>query len=730
MSKYSFLKKEKNKGTLLLCTLDTETRGFDGEIFKIGFYDGKNYYCCNNVTDFIKHLENFYSEYDLHLYAHNLDYDFSKIYDTIKKDYKISFNSSLFINNSVKTLLIKDFCTFHDSASLLGFASLEKLSEDFGLGQYGKYNLEEYIKEKGYAIYDKNGEYNKEESQKNFFIKVPNDDEILNYYLKMDCISLYKILEKIKEILDLSDKDLCKIPTTASLAMNYYKKHYPEQYAKATSYKYNNKEMIELENWFRIAYHGGRTEVFNTKLLNGYHYDVVSLFPSRMYLEKFPCGRPRVYTGNMAEIIYNMYKLKKDKEGFIQCKINVPNMYLPPLPYVYENKLCFPTGKLHSVWTLREIEYAESIGCTIESIEQIVVFDLLEDLFSEYVNKFFTIKNTSKGAKKAIAKLLLNTLYGKFGMKRQRETYINIDYIEELKENGIKFVQLDHELGDVLKAIIDLESEYIQVSIASHVTAYSRIYLHQSLQKMLDKGNNLFYCDTDSGVFDKEMEENVGKDLGLWDLENVVLEGIYIQPKLYYEKTLKEEVKKGKGIPNNIRKNYKKETYEEILEMIQGGQDRIELFEGVEKPKKFLSKLKKGEHMNTLLEMRKGINLQNKQKRNMNYVDGTSTPWEIGEYRENLYGYDEDFIYKFNNRDMSNISFIKTLLKNVGYIKIPEEEDEDYTIYKNFLNKYYAHTVHTFYKKRGKLNIYEFIIVTEMSLDCIDEYMQEVDIFG
>jgi hypothetical protein len=41
-----------------------------------------------------------------------------------------------------------------------------------------------------------------------------------------------------------------------------------------------------------------------------------------------------------------------------------------------------------------------------------------DDLFSEYVNKFYEIKRISSGPTKFIAKMHLNTLYGYFGRKQ------------------------------------------------------------------------------------------------------------------------------------------------------------------------------------------------------------------------------------------------------------------------------------------------------------------------
>ena len=728
--KYSFQKKKKLFGTPLFCTLDTETRGFGGDIFALGFYDGVRYKSFKSVIEWVDYVEENYKHNALHIYCHNLDFDFSKIFDTIKRKYKVNFSNSLFINNSVKTLFVDRFCIFHDSASLLGFSSLEKLSEDFELGRYGKYDLEEYIKEKGYAVYD-NGEYNKSESSKNFFMNVHFDDEVLQYYLEMDCKSLYKILKILCNILDMDDNDLFNIPTTASLALRYFKRHYKKQYEKATSYTYRTKEDIALEDWMRNAYHGGRTEVFTVRCKDGFHYDVTSLFPSRMKFDKYPCGHPSVYEGIMANSIYKIYKKKHTFEGFIECDIDIPKMYLPPLPYVWKNKLTFPYGKLHGVWTLREIEYAEKLGGKIEKIYKVVTFEYLEDLFSEYVDKFFNIKNTSKGAKKFVAKLLLNTLYGKFGMKRERETYVALKYLEELEENSVPFTVYKMELGKVLKAIISLDSPYIQVPISSHVTAYSRIYLHEQLQRQLDKGANIYYCDTDSGVTDQEMEYNVGKHLGGWDLENIIVDGIYIQPKLYFEETVegKEDVIKGKGIPNDIRKNYTKETYLDFLRMINNGEERIELFQGVEKPKKFLSKLKNREKMNTLLEMRKGINLQNEQKRKIDYVTGESEAWEILEYRNTLSGVDPDYIFSYNNRDNTEVTFIKDIIKQIGKIKIPKEKDEGYKLYHSFCQKHKEKTIKLFFKDKGKLSIFDFIFITELSVECINDIMSECDIY-
>jgi DNA polymerase elongation subunit (family B) len=184
-----------------------------------------------------------------------------------------------------------------------------------------------------------------------------------------------------------------------------------------------------------------------------------------------------------------------------------------------------------------------------------------------------------------LAKLLMNSMYGRFGLKPNlgATNIINPEDIGQWK--AAWFIDNQIELGN--KLLIDLRPnlEYIykthgeetyqnsilrysnnnNVAIAGAVTAYSRILINQFKLKALELGAELFYSDTDSIVINRKLPVELisSTELGLMKLEHIIEEGIFVMPKVYYLKTKDEEVFKCKGYSGRL-------TREQYLELMNG----------------------------------------------------------------------------------------------------------------------------------------------------------------
>ena len=139
-----------------------------------------------------------------------------------------------------------------------------------------------------------------------------------------------------------------------------------------------------------------------------------------------------------------------------------------------------------------------------------------------------------------ISKLLLNSLFGKMGMK----TYFN--QVKVVSSNKIEDLFVDFNIWDVIdlnngKSIVlyqpKVESEINEdkyhgpnsnVSIAAANTAYGRLHL---LPYLVDSSLNISYMDTDCLIVSKELP--VSKELGAWKLEKHFEQLWALAPKLY-----------------------------------------------------------------------------------------------------------------------------------------------------------------------------------------------------
>ena len=184
-----------------------------------------------------------------------------------------------------------------------------------------------------------------------------------------------------------------------------------------------------------------------------------------------------------------------------------------------------------------------------------------------------------------IAKLLMNSIYGKFGMKMD-VTRVDIfdisddlriqefkEKLEVFKETILDYIKLDQHIVIVRDSIVDLrynegEDMYfgldVNIAIASAITAGARI--HMSLFK-----NNpefkLYYSDTDSGVFNRQLPaEYVGNELGQFKLEHVINRAVFLAPKVYGLLTQEgNEIIKVKGISNDLISKLHLQDLENLL---------------------------------------------------------------------------------------------------------------------------------------------------------------------
>jgi hypothetical protein len=171
-------------------------------------------------------------------------------------------------------------------------------------------------------------------------------------------------------------------------------------------------------------------------------------------------------------------------------------------------------------------------------------------IFKDYVEKLYAIKESHpKGSPMNLnAKLLLNSLYGRFGMSPHSDEHIVMpshlsnQFILDDKFDILNVIDFrnNQELITYKKSHnpnIDgnaEENKYKNVSIviASAITAYGRI--HMSKFKNNPEIENLLYSDTDciaiSGLLNPKY---IGKGIGQMELEKSFTKVVYLAPKVY-----------------------------------------------------------------------------------------------------------------------------------------------------------------------------------------------------
>lgn len=314
----------------------------------------------------------------------------------------------------------------------------------------------------------------------------------------------------------------CKLKITiASTSMDLFRRKFLNNYYRRTS-KLNN---ILQKN----AYFGGRTEAFFRGIIENYnYYDFNSLYPSVMVNDM-----PNPNYCNF--IRYGKMKYINEYDGISNVKIKAPDMFYPFLPFRNNEKLLFCIGEFEGFYTNIELRKAIELGYQIESIKEQFYYSKNVFIFKDFVKELYKLRMQYKrqnNEMELFIKLMLNSLYGKFGMKLEsteikNERDININEINQMINDGKKI----DVLGDYYIFKKELKENKIPayaIPIFSiYITAMARIKLYDELVSA--KG---IYCDTDSIISKKELDTS--NKLGKLKKEYKIRNGMIIKPKMYY----------------------------------------------------------------------------------------------------------------------------------------------------------------------------------------------------
>ena len=321
----------------------------------------------------------------------------------------------------------------------------------------------------------------------------------------------------------------------------------------------------KIDAFVSQSYKGGYCEVFKPFLKNGYHYDINSLYPFIMESCLFP-GQPKEEI-----IISNINQFDIESFfGFLEVEVETPqNLYFPVLTHTIKNHgLVAPLGKWSGIYFSEEIKYALKFGYKFKYIKGFSFSKISP--FKEYVNDIYNKRiNSNNKSLNLVYKLLLNTLYGRLGMKsiksktkfvtgeQLNHIALTRDIITSKQINNlflVEFIEGNSSLNSLHELYQDkilTKEDFLYfvnirkknwfdfdikslVHLGSAVTAYARIYMHQlySLYDVIP-----YYTDTDSIVCQKPFPSQLVSEntLGLLKLESEIDTGIFVAPKLYYE---------------------------------------------------------------------------------------------------------------------------------------------------------------------------------------------------
>lgn len=535
---------------------------------------------------------------NLILYYHNLKFDgsfwlafllqelkYKQAYWSLsEKEYDIEWrNEKDMENNSFKysisdrgqwySIVIKThgiFIEIRDSLKLLPF-SVETIGKSFGT-KHQKLDMNyKGFRYAGCEITDKEKEY------------IANDVLVPKEALEI-------MFSEGHDKLTIGSCCLSEYKSICKKSLNPIMREYDELFPNVADIPLKDAPFKEtnVDEWIRKSYRGGWCYVVKGKegkiYTNGITADVNSLYPSVMHSvsgNRYPVGHPTFWYGDYIPeeaIKENRYYfvrvktrfyIKKDKLPFIQIKTS----------FLYKGTECLETSDVYDSETGNYLtHWTDSDGMLhdtrVEMTLTMTDYKLLKDhynlvdfeilggcwfysqigIFDEYIDKYRKIKQESKGAKRTLAKLFLNNLYGKMASNTDSSFKVAFE-----KEDG--------SLGFIPVTEKDKKPGYIPVGSA--ITSYARNFTIRTAQANYYGVDNpgFIYADTDSIhcelSADKLVDVPVSEtEFCKWKLEASWDLAIFTRQKTYIEHVIGENLEpvepwyniKCAGMPDRCKK--------------------------------------------------------------------------------------------------------------------------------------------------------------------------------
>lgn len=513
--------------------------------------------CGSNISNFFEDIYiNYQHENEIVLYFHNLKFDGSFIINYLyklgyrEKETRVKNNEGLFYSTLIsslgqwysieffyKTLKIKVL----NSLNLLPF-SVKKVAEML--------KLEVKKGEINYNLYrDENHTLTEEEKE----------------YIYNDVFIIAKALEET-----FFSKNFLKM-TVGSNALRY---------AKDTTENYKTlfPQLSKQEHLFiKQAYRGGFTYINGGEEMeyigDGCVFDYNSMYPSMMKLKPLPYGRPKIFfplsLKDLNKISNKLYVLS------FFCTFKLRPGAIPT--FLNKNPLIGKEGEYLEESTIKSRIYMTNIDfyhfkknyyINDFKIELVYYFESKTGVFNEYIDKWAKEKidgeKEKNQPKKLLAKLMLNSLTGKFATSELANRKLTYLYEEVLK---FKEVQGNKT------------TEYIPLT--TFITAWSR---NELFNVIYENKENFLYSDTDSVHLkckkeDAKINNQHPTDFGNWKFEYSFNKARYIKRKCYIEENEKEKIVKCAGLSERYHnklnfENFKVGTTLPVLRLkqVKGGQ--------------------------------------------------------------------------------------------------------------------------------------------------------------
>lgn len=350
----------------------------------------------------------------------------------------------------------------------------------------------------------------------------PENVALIEEYLKSDCFNLYSMVTKFIAEYGIN-------LTLAGTALKQWKKINGDDVPQSKPYYYD---------YFSPFYYGGRVECFATGLINE-NFDVVdinSAYPKAM-TEKHAYGlyydmietMPDINSIDFERGFYSFYGVSRGALPFRDVETKKLEFHHDDVERLYH-----VTG-----WELKAAIETSSVD-NIKFVRGFVhyVFTDFKDYIEYFYNKRLKAKAEGDKANDLFSKLLMNSLYGKFGSNPRNYAKYHITGDEKtmqaaviLEDSAMKFSGYLGKWFVMETPLDESEMRFYNVATAASITGYVRAFLWRSIHAT--GLENMLYCDTDSLATKNIDGLELGAALGQWKHEGEFIYGAIAGKKLY-----------------------------------------------------------------------------------------------------------------------------------------------------------------------------------------------------
>lgn len=309
--------------------------------------------------------------------------------------------------------------------------------------------------------------------------------------------------------------------TIGSDAFNWYKR---------IRSGYNNLHPVidlDIDSMIRKSYRGGwvytNPKITGEMVKNGIVLDVNSLYPSVMYDRCLPVGAPIFfedeYKNDPSHPLYIQFLTChiKSKDGFL------PTIQIKGNPYFMATEYITDSGGMVDL-ALTNVDMQllyDHYDVEVLSFNGGYKFAYAKGIFCEYIDYWSGIKAKSTGGKRQLAKLMLNSLYGKFATNPDVTPKIPV-----MNEDGT----ISYKRGE------ETTRDPIYTPMGCFITAYARDVTIRAAQANYDR---FLYADTDSlHLLGDDIPSGIDihpSRLGAWSEEARFDKAKYLRAKSYIE---------------------------------------------------------------------------------------------------------------------------------------------------------------------------------------------------